>query len=127
MQLNYVWGIMYDMNLNLIKISLLLLYIRIFPVRWFTITSWTLIVFLIAFTVTLLGKDIFACVPVRKVWEPLIPGHCINSVITYYWASAVFIVTDLLVLLLPQPLVWHLQIAKWRKVGLSVLFCLGSW
>lgn len=124
-QVFYPWGLFYDVNVCLFKISILLLYRRVFITRWLRIAVWINIGFITAFTITLVGKDAFACTPIKKQWMPEIPGHCINLKVTYYWASAIFLLTDLIILILPQPLVWRLQISRKQKLGLSLIFCLG--
>lgn len=121
----FPWGIFYDINVSLFKISILLLYRRVFSVPWLRVAVDINIAFITAFTITLVGKDVFACTPIRKQWMPELPGHCINVQATYYWASAVFLLTDLIILVLPQPLVWRLQISRKQKLGLTVVFCLG--
>ncbi|KAI9807243.1 MAG: hypothetical protein M1825_005961 [Sarcosagium campestre] len=121
----YPWGIFYDINISLFKISILLLYRRVFVGPWIRKGSLVLIWFLVAFTITLVGKDVFACIPLHKQWEPSVPGYCINLRATYYWASAIFLLTDIMVLVMPMPLVWQLQISKKQKIGLSLIFGLG--
>ncbi|KAI9852917.1 MAG: hypothetical protein M1838_003711 [Thelocarpon superellum] len=121
----YIWGIFYDVSLQLIKCSILLLYIRIFIVRTFRIISYVLIGFLSAFSLTLVLVDAFGCTPIQKQWEFLEPGKCVNLDDTYWFASAIFILTDLIILLMPLPMVWRLHMPASQKFGLSLLFGLG--
>lgn len=121
----FPWGIFYDINVGLFKISILLLYRRVFAVRWLRITVDVNVAFITAFTIALVGKDVFACTPIRRQWTPDLPGSCIDLQATYYWASALFLLTDLIILILPQPLVWRLQISRRQKFGLTLIFCLG--
>ena len=69
---------------------------------------------------------IFACTPVQAFYDLSVPGTCIDSV-KFYWASATLnVITDLIVLILPIPLVWKLRIPTKRKVGISLIFIAGG-
>ena len=75
-----------------------------------------------AFFITLLR-----CSPIRKNWEPAIPGHCITSVEAIFLADAISgLVTDLMILLLPVPLIWQLQIHWKNKLQITLIFAGGT-
>ena len=40
--------------------------------------------------------------------------------------GALNILTDLMILTIPMPLVWKLQIGVWRRLSLAITFLLGS-
>jgi hypothetical protein len=69
-----------------------------------------------------LEADIFQ---VQKSWKPLIPGYCIPNANSVYALGAVSIFFDVVILLLPIPMVVNLQINRRKKVGLTGVFCLG--
>ncbi|RYP49218.1 hypothetical protein DL768_005035 [Monosporascus sp. mg162] len=67
-----------------------------------------------------------ACIPLATIWEPWLMGEChINKknldVTTAYFNLFV----DFVILLLPQKVIWNLQMTKSRKVGVSVIFSFG--
>ena len=70
---------------------------------------------------------IWSCTPVRKSWQPHEEGHCIN----YYaqcLAVALFdVLLDLLILLLPMPQVFRLQMKLSRKLLTAAVFASGYW
>ena len=113
----------------LIKVSIILQCLRIFaPFRlnfvmfWASHTLiWTISIFY--FTVTCL--QVFACKPVAKYWDTDIPGRCLNT-ISIGIATGIFnIVSDFMVLVLPQRIIWNLQGPFKKRLGVSAIFLTG--
>ncbi|KND95322.1 hypothetical protein TOPH_00002 [Tolypocladium ophioglossoides CBS 100239] len=117
--------ILYAWNLGWTKISLLLMYYRIFHVPYFKKMAWVVGVFVWVWVICITFLFIFICVPVQKLWYPDLPGHCIDQVGTWISNAASTILTDLVILLMPIPQIWKLQLRKTEKVGLTVAFSLG--
>lgn len=118
--------ILYAFNLGWTKISLLLMYYRIFRVPYFKKMAWAVGTFVMVWVVTITFLFIFICVPVAKMWYPELPGKCINQVATWIANAASTIFTDLIILLMPLPPVWGLKLGKREKIGLTAAFGLGS-
>ncbi|KAL7893025.1 putative PTH11-type G-protein coupled receptor protein [Trichoderma sp. TUCIM 5745] len=117
--------ILYAWNLGWTKISLLLMYYRIFHVPYFKKMAWAVGGFVMAWVVTITFLFIFICVPVQKLWYPDLPGHCINQVGTWVANASSTIFTDLAILILPIPQIWNLQLRTVEKLGLTFAFGLG--
>ncbi|KAK2016456.1 integral membrane protein [Colletotrichum eremochloae] len=117
--------ILYAWNLGWTKLSLMLMYYRIFHIPFFKKMTWFVITFVFAWVICITFLFIFICVPVEKLWYPQLPGHCINQVATWIANAASTIFTDLLILLLPLPQVWKLQLQKAEKIALTFAFGLG--
>ncbi|KAK1716691.1 hypothetical protein CaCOL14_000394 [Colletotrichum acutatum] len=117
--------ILYAWNLGWTKLSLMLMYYRIFHIPFFKKMTWFVISFVFAWVICITFLFIFICVPVEKLWYPDIPGRCINQVATWIANAASTIFTDLLILLLPLPQVWKLQLQKAEKIALTFAFGLG--
>jgi len=117
--------ILYAFNLGWTKLSLLLMYYRIFRVPYFKKMAWAVGVFVMAWVVCITFLFIFICVPVEKLWYPHLPGRCINQVGTWIANAASTILTDLIILLMPLPQIWKLQLAVREKVGLTAAFSIG--
>ncbi|RDW73712.1 hypothetical protein BP5796_07154 [Coleophoma crateriformis] len=117
---------LYVTNINVIKLSLLLLYYRIFPLRSVKLGCYVLGAISIAWNVTLLGVSEGQCNPRAKAWAPWLPGTCINLKATFLAISIPSILTDLAILALPLPHVWRLQTNLTQRVMLMVIFLLGS-
>lgn len=66
------------------------------------------------------------CQPFRYTWDKTIPGgHCINQNAQSFGVTATNIVTDIVVLVLPIPWLWKLQMESSRKLAIILLFLLG--
>ena len=125
-QLNYAYNILNIACYPLIKISILLMYYRLFVVSRFqqVVRLCLVIVAMIGISTTLAA--IFACSPVRGFYDSSVKARCIDDV-KFYWASACLnVITDAFVLVLPMPMVWRLQTTLRRKIGLSIIFVIGG-
>lgn len=117
--------ILYAFNLGWTKLSLLMMYYRIFRVPYFKKMAYVVGAFVMAWVVCVTFLFIFICVPVQKLWYPDLPGHCINQVGTWIANAASTILTDLIILLMPLPQLWKLHLHTREKIGLTLAFCLG--
>lgn len=68
---------------------------------------------------------IFQCSPVQKSWYPLTKGECLPNDATFYGLAAVTIVFDVIIFLLPIPLLLKLNINLKKKIALVCVFLLG--
>ncbi|PWY64259.1 integral membrane protein [Aspergillus heteromorphus CBS 117.55] len=117
--------ILYVYNLVWTKLSILLMYYRIFHFTYFKKWAYIIGTFVIMWVICITFLFVFICVPVQKVWEPSLPGHCINQVGTWVANATSTIATDLVILFLPLPQVWKLQLRLSEKFALTIAFGLG--
>lgn len=118
---------LYCIAVVLPKLSILGFYIRIFTLKPYRITVYILVGVLIANCIAGLIVSFSSCQPFAARWRPSIPGaHCIDTTAYWRWISFANILTDVVMLGLPLPVIWHLQISKSQKYGLTVVFCAGS-
>ncbi|KAG5927994.1 hypothetical protein E4U42_001471 [Claviceps africana] len=117
--------VLYAWNLGWTKASVLLMYYRIFRHDYFKKMAWAVGAFVWAWVICITFLFIFICVPVHKLWYPQTPGRCINQVGTWISNAASTILTDLVILVMPVPQIWKLQLRKTEKIGLTVAFGLG--
>ncbi|KAJ5101914.1 hypothetical protein NUU61_004136 [Penicillium alfredii] len=121
----FTGSILYTCCIACIKLSILMLYRRLFPTKYMYVAANTVasIVILWAFGGILVGC--FTCIPTEKSWHPEIPGGCMDLGKFYYGLQIPNIVTDALILFMPIHVVWGLPISKAQKVGLSGIFVVG--
>lgn len=62
---------------------------------------------------------------VAKQWDPSLTGSCIDTVPFYFALGGTSIVLDLIIIALPLPVLWKLQLRLKQKVLLGCLFALG--
>ncbi|OJJ78179.1 hypothetical protein ASPBRDRAFT_37377 [Aspergillus brasiliensis CBS 101740] len=114
-------------GLALAKLSVLLFYRRIFAInRAFSIATWILGAIVVGWFISTACGLIFASHPVVGEWQPWVA----HSHIAYkpFWITygVLNLVLDIVILALPQPLVWKLNLSKARKRQLSLVFLLGA-
>lgn len=109
-----------------VKISIVHFLIAIFRsnIR-FLRTAYAVIVLVSAFGVSLILIDVLACRPLSKIWHPLEPGVCVKTLPYLIAISSCNMAIDLIILLLPMPMIWGIQMATRRKIELTVIFALG--
>jgi hypothetical protein len=73
-------------------------------------------------------SNILQCTPISFFWDKQQPGHCIpNALILIGMTNGVLsFVGDLVILALPIPMIWSLQINTRRKIALNGIFLIGG-
>ena len=64
--------------------------------------------------------------PIDKAWDKKVPGHCIQLGALWYSTSVLAIVTDLAIIILPVKEILKLKLPQTQKIGLALLFSLGT-
>ncbi|KAL2150090.1 hypothetical protein VTH82DRAFT_7766 [Thermothelomyces myriococcoides] len=118
--------ILWAVSLSLSKISILILYAKIFSVPAFIWAARITTVFIIMWALTTSIMGLTICQPFAFNWDPTIPGgHCGNQVLSYKITGVLNLVTDIVVLLLPMPYLYGLNLALYKKLVLMVTFAVG--
>ncbi|KAL7928134.1 hypothetical protein V8C35DRAFT_318826 [Trichoderma chlorosporum] len=108
------------------KLSFLFLYLDIFPQKKFRIICWALIIQIACGLVALSFTTIFQCTPVKYSWDKTVPGHCINIKAFWYGQSGWNTLMDVVVLILPIPVILKLQMNRRAKISILAVFVLGA-
>ncbi|RDL31465.1 uncharacterized protein BP5553_09674 [Venustampulla echinocandica] len=109
----------------IIKLSILLQYIRIFSSKQRGLFFWTcnaLIFLNFTFYTVCLFLEIFSCRPIAKAWNPLIIGTCLDYPTLNTISAAFSSASDFAIFLLPQPLIWKFQMSFKKRLGVSFIF-----
>ncbi|KAL8798701.1 MAG: hypothetical protein Q9182_006452 [Xanthomendoza sp. 2 TL-2023] len=108
------------------KISILLFYIHLFPTKPFRFAAYTLIVVVTLWMIQQLLASLLLCQPISYNWDASVNGHCGNVAVNCLAGAAVNTFTDILILILPMPIIWRLHVPLRNKIILSLIFGLGS-
>jgi len=119
-----IWGC----AISTVKVSILLLYHRIFALnnRAFTATLWIVGIFIIGYCTTQTFAALFQCIPIEANWTVGIRHHCVNSELGGTIISAVNVLTDFVLLVLPMPILYKLQKPWAQKAQIMGMFLLGG-
>ena len=120
----YILGIMFA------KVSLLMLFLAIFSIkRWFRWFCYGMMAFVVAYSLLFFIMLATYCNPPEMTWKSIgwtKPGKCLD-VPKMYWANGgLNIVTDVVLMIMPLPLVFKLQMSTRKKWGLAVILGTAS-
>ncbi|KAF2152520.1 hypothetical protein K461DRAFT_148314 [Myriangium duriaei CBS 260.36] len=118
--------IMYAFAVSLPKIAILVFYRRIFTERRERFLVWVCNGIIIANLIVAVLGSCLACIPLNALWDPTVKGRCYDITASFRYISLPNIITDFVMLVLPLPTVWKLQVPKRTKVGLAVTLLTGS-
>lgn len=109
-----------------IKLSILFTYIRIFPQPWLKKAVYGVMAFIAVYFITGFFGDLFQCYPISSWWELDESRHCINDGVFVMVNGVMNILTDIVMLVLPMPLVRQLQISENKKKSVLIIFLMGA-
>lgn len=76
-------------------------------------------------SVGLVLASIFTCIPVYGFWDKSVNPTCIPNV-QWYIHSAGNIASDILIFVLPVPILWRLNMTLITRLTLILVFCFGA-
>ncbi|KAI6383318.1 hypothetical protein MCOR25_000238 [Pyricularia grisea] len=125
--LKYFWvgQMMYIIVQVFAKISILILYIRLFTTPWFQIFCKCSIVFMGLHGVGYMVLVIFQCTPVAAVYDRHLNGMCIEFNPIVYSGAALSVFEDVVLVVIPIPELWSLRLNFKKKMGLMLMFAIG--
>ena len=116
----------YKVVVCLNKMSVILLYRRIFITRTFKRICWVAMGVVVSWSVAAIMATIFQCIPIKLSWDKTVIGHCFDK--DAFWVAYAVgnVVSDGLVLILPIPMILRLQLKLRDKLMLCAIFSLGG-
>ncbi|KAK3983865.1 hypothetical protein QBC44DRAFT_302411 [Cladorrhinum sp. PSN332] len=116
----------YHLCLMLLKATVLLQYRRAFPLPRFQQICDIFLAFLAVWALGGLVGGAIICLPLSKNWDPLEPMWTCEKR-TWFWIGhgIAHVVTDVLILIMPLPLLKTLPLPPVQKAVLIGVFCLG--
>ena len=128
MKVLYTHEVVWTFTVPVIKLSLLLLFNRLFPVKSVRIATIAVGFFVVTWLLWAGLATILQCLPVESFWNPNIPKHCIDNNAFYIAAGAVNVFTSFAIISIPIPIICKLQkLSLAQKLGFVLLFTLGGW
>ncbi|KAI0386376.1 hypothetical protein F5Y04DRAFT_121175 [Hypomontagnella monticulosa] len=128
-QPNYAITILYPLVLAFLKSAILLDWCRIFVPfgtrNYFWWTCHALVVLNASFYLAMFFGWAFSCSPVEKFWIPWVDGTCVNMLVLDIINGSLNLMTDIAAFLLPQRMIWNLNLPTKKRVGVSTIFAIG--
>ncbi len=130
LQLSYAFQLLYSCSMTLVRLSILAFYRRLFPREstpaWWRACLYSIASLALAYFIAGTAAAIFICTPISYFWTRTGKGHCINEILMFYISAALTVLADVLILLLPMPIIWRLQMQRSKKIGVMAIFLLGG-
>ncbi|KAF1958161.1 hypothetical protein CC80DRAFT_469031 [Byssothecium circinans] len=109
------------------KLAVLVLYLRIFSIQKYRIATWATGALVVITWLGALIGSLSICKPLAYQWDKTIPGgRCGNLIRGYQLIGIPNLLSDIIMMVLPLPAIWKLQMGIAAKIGLVVTFLFGS-
>ncbi|CAD6586493.1 MAG: hypothetical protein ASARMPRED_002559 [Alectoria sarmentosa] len=126
LQLLFLSPIFWITAVTTIRAAIMVLYIQVFPTRPFFIACYTALAVNLLFGASAVIANCLICRPITYRWAPnLIDGSCGDQKMLDMSIAILNLLQDVVVVVLPMPVLWGLQMATTRKVALSCMFGMG--
>lgn len=121
----YVTIPLYNLAQMLYKLSIIVQSSRLFTTGIATTLIKCLKAWIIACGIMTVSSSLFWCSPVAKTWDPTLSGWCVDRAGLNYSIASFNILNDLLLLSIPAPFIFKLQIQQKRRIILYCVFTCG--
>ena len=125
----FVAILFFDLGISLPKYSAILFYKRLLRLdsTLYRINVRIVLGLVTAWIILAFFSSLFQCTPIRKVWIPATPGHCINLNHWFVGSATASVLIDSYIMLLPLPVLWKLHVGRSRKIVLTGFFFCAYW
>ncbi|KAI0832163.1 hypothetical protein F5Y06DRAFT_281187 [Hypoxylon sp. FL0890] len=126
----YVSSNCYNGAIGCLKAAILLEWLHVFnPLRVRNTFSWLcqamLWVNVLYYAASQIAINVI-CTPHAKIWDKtIVSGHCGDPDTLYLSGTIINLVSDILILSLPQSVIWSLKMTKPKRLGVSLIFAIG--
>ena len=125
-QFNFLSPLFWLTAVTLIRFSVVLLYIRIFVTRSFRLTCYAILILNTMFFIATPLTYVLSALPVGCYWsETSDCSYMVDPKSLDLSVAAFNIFLDVIVVVLPMPMLWGLQMAVGKKATLSGMFGIG--
>ncbi|KAF2997010.1 hypothetical protein E8E14_004206 [Neopestalotiopsis sp. 37M] len=129
----FLFGVFYSMVLAMLKIAILVEWCRVFVLRgtersnYFWWCSMTVIAVQAAFGFAAIFLLNFQCIPHEAIWDFTITDKaCLPLNALQLTSATIHLVSDVAIFLLPQKIIWTLNMSLRKRLGVAVVFSLGA-
>lgn len=121
----FITSHLYNFALAGIKLSILALYYRIFITETFRKIVVAVATFVVLWVITIEIPIFLICRPLQTFWNPSLSKNCLDVTAIIYYITTSNLFTDLVVFVLPVPVIIRLHTTTRNKVALCILFSIG--
>jgi hypothetical protein len=124
----YINTIIYAPPTMLAKLVILLFYNTLQNQdKWFKYSVWFAMFVTVGSSTGIFFSSIFSCKPIAMGWDLTITdGVCIDRTAMFKATAALGVIVDVLIIGIPIPMVFKLQMSRSKKASLLFVFSIGS-
>ncbi|KAK4238353.1 hypothetical protein C8A03DRAFT_33647 [Achaetomium macrosporum] len=117
--------IIWNFTICFSKLSVLLMYTSVIPVREMVISCRVVGVLIILWNTGGVLGALLLCRPIALNWDKTLSGTCGDHRLFYIWLGGINVVVEAIILLLPVPFIYRLQMKTFKKLVVIGLFSVG--
>ncbi|CAJ2501470.1 Uu.00g043230.m01.CDS01 [Anthostomella pinea] len=112
-----------------LKAAILLEWVRLFVPgknrNVFYLTCYTVAALnTIYYTINIIVENV-SCTPKAYWWDKTLTGHCLDGTLLALTSATFNLVFDIIILILPQKVIWRFNMSTTRRLGVSLVFIIG--
>ncbi|KAK4041588.1 hypothetical protein C8A01DRAFT_34313 [Parachaetomium inaequale] len=115
----------YVLSLALTKVSICLLYLTIFTFEWARRASYFVLAVVVITNLWGTAATLTYCIPLQATWDPAVIASFCQSQDAWWANTGLVIATDLMIFILPIPIVLPLKLPRRQKFVVVGIFTIG--
>ncbi|KAH7081547.1 hypothetical protein BKA63DRAFT_530547 [Paraphoma chrysanthemicola] len=119
------FALLWNANAIFTKISVLLMYLAIFPMPSMLLWCQWVALFITLWCVANIFVGIFICRPIRRNWDFTVQGSCGSQRDWYFSMGVINILTDVVLIGLPMPYLYKIRLPTPKKILAMGLLSIG--
>ena len=86
---------------------------------------WPLLILSVLYGLVIILEIFLICRPMAVDWNASINGKCGNQIVSYVVLEILGLLLDFIIIMMPIPIIWSLQVNRARRFGLSFFFSIA--
>ncbi|KAK4032018.1 hypothetical protein C8A01DRAFT_20849 [Parachaetomium inaequale] len=121
----FAFPIIWSITICLSKLSVLLMYANVIAVPKMIMACRIVGVIIVLWNTGSILGILLICRPIALNWDLTLPGTCGDVRLYYLWLGGINVVAEAMILLLPVPFLYRLQMKTYKKLVAIGLFSIG--
>ncbi|KAI1175284.1 hypothetical protein F4777DRAFT_335884 [Nemania sp. FL0916] len=120
-------NVLSPLGFGLVKASIVVLYERIFHnIRHFRYAAYVMLGLIVPWSISFFFANLFICYPVTALIEPFYGKKCVDRAAVFLSTLVSNLIFDVLILIMPIPVVLRLHLPRKDRFGVLGMFLLGA-
>ncbi|KAF2152879.1 hypothetical protein K461DRAFT_254809 [Myriangium duriaei CBS 260.36] len=117
----------YNLTLFFTKVAVIAQYLRFFTQPTFRKVTYAVLAFTVTVSLYAVITSIILCIPVQSFWDFSVKQKfCMPHAVSWYSIAALNVLNDIMIIILPMPILKGLNMPFRQRIALMLVFALGS-